>query len=313
MKVKTAFILPAILMLLSVTGCIQKKESPLEGENPVQTEDSFPLEGQIIFQSNIDGDNEIYMLGPGGVEKLTDNDWEDRFPTWAPGGGRIAYYANPDGNDDIFILDTTTLVITPVTRSKDNESDPAWYPDGQSLAFVKESQKFLRSTGALYRIELDSGKTQRIIPRFNQTHGIPDVSPTSPQIVFTGKRMMGWDVAIFDWETHDVSFLEDKGKSCRARFSPDGQRLAYVSSTADGKGDIWTMNPDGSGKKRITFRDSTYDYFPSWSPDGRFIVFNSSTEHNHEADWRLMVIEVGTGTLYHLYDSPGNDTFPDWN
>ena len=313
MKVKIAFLLPVVLILISGTDCAPKQEAPVNEENRVQTEDSFPLEGYIVFQSNIDGDNEIYMLGPDGVEKLTDNDWEDRFPTWAPGGERIAYYANPDGNDDIFILDTTTQVITPVIRSKDNESDPAWYPDGLSLAFVKESKKFLRSTGALHKIELESGRTHRIITRFNQTHGIPDVSPTTPLIVFTGKRMMGWDVAVFNWETNEVNFLEDEGKSCRARFSQDGRKLAYVSSTADGKGDIWTMNPDGSGKKRITYRDSTYDYFPSWSPDGRFIVFNSSTEHDHEADWKLMVIEVETGTLYHLYDSPGNDIFPDWN
>ena len=309
---RTPFLL-CLLLIILCTACGKAKDSTTNSSDAAASADAFPLEGRIVFQSNRDGDNELYLLSPDGIEKLTDNEWEDRFPTWAPGGGRIAYYANPDGNDDIFILDISTKAVTQVTRTKDNESDPTWYPDGESLAIAKESKKFLRSTGALYRLDIESGRTRRIIPRFNKTHGIPDVSPATPLIVFTGKRMMGWDVAVYNSETAEVKFLEDEGKSCRARFSPDGKRLAYVSSTADGKGDIWIMNPDGTGKTRITHRDETYDYFPSWSPDGRFIVFNSSTEHDHEADWQLWVVEVETGKLYRLYDSPGNDVFPDWN
>ena len=260
----------------------------------------------------MDGDNDIYLLSPKGLEKLTDNDFNDRFPLWSPDGTQIAYYADKEGNDDIFIMDINDQIPINITNSPDDETEPAWYPDGKSLAYTREEKKFLRKTGSLYRINIETKKIEKIIRRFNRTHGISNISPWQPLITFTGKRLRGWDVAVYNMKTYKLTFLEEKGESCRARFSKDGKRLVYVSSSADGKGDIWIMDPDGNHKKRLTDRDETYDYFPSWSPDGRYIVFNSSKQHDHEGDWQLWVVEVKTGNCTLLYDSPGNDIFPDW-
>ena len=61
-------------------------------------------------------------------------------------------------------------------------------------------------------------------------------------------------------------------------WSPDGRRLAYVHSTGRQLGpgtsgtEIWVMNADGSGKRRLT-RNSLWDGSPTWSPDGRSILF----------------------------------------
>jgi dipeptidyl aminopeptidase/acylaminoacyl peptidase len=208
---------------------------------------------------------------------------------------------NPDGSN-----------ITSITSSPADEKEPSWFPDGKSLAFTKEVKKFLRKGTAIYRKEIDSGKSKKIVPRYSKSHGIPHVSPASPHITFTGKRLFGWDVAVYDMKKNQVSFLVEGGKSCRARYSKDGTKLAYVSSEADGKGDIWTMDSFGRNKARLTKRDETYDYFPSWSPDGQYIVFNSSEQHDHNGDWKLFIIEVKTGRTHLLFDSPGNDVFPDW-
>ena len=61
-------------------------------------------------------------------------------------------------------------------------------------------------------------------------------------------------------------------------WSPDGRRLAYVHSTGRQLGpgtsgtEIWVMNADGSSKRRLT-RNSLWDGSPTWSPDGRSILF----------------------------------------
>ena len=72
------------------------------------------------------------------------------------------------------------------------------------------------------------------------------------------------------------------------------------------------MNPDGSGKSRLTKMDDTYEYFPSWSPDGNYIVFNSSQRIEHDSDWKLYIMKIKTQEIFFLFDSPGNDIFPDW-
>src|SRR3546814_8169324 len=55
------------------------------------------------------------------------------------------------------------------------------------------------------------------------------------------------------------------------RFSPDGQRIAFVSDRAGGD-NIWLMNRDGSDKRQISKEDFRLLNQPSWSPDGQFLV-----------------------------------------
>lgn len=312
MKIKI-IIVTLIVIFVFLNICSNSDES---GNQSVANKDLKPkhaFKGEIIFQSNFDGDNEIYLLTKQKLTKLTDNTWDDEYPVWSPDGNKIAFTANPQGNFNIFLMDPDGTDITPVTTSSSNEADPSWFPDGKSIAYTKEIKKLMRNEGALYRVDIDTKRTKKIIPKYSKINVIPHVSPTGPLITFTGKRMFGWEVAMYDMKKNKVTFLDEGGKSCRARFSPDGKKLAYVSSKADGKGDIWLMNPDGSKKTRLTKRDETYDYFPSWSSDGKYIVFNSSHKHDHNADWKLFIIEVKSQNITLLFDSPGNDNFPDWH
>jgi Tol biopolymer transport system component len=63
-------------------------------------------------------------------------------------------------------------------------------------------------------------------------------------------------------------------------WTPDG-RLVF-DSNANVKASIWIVNPDGSNPGALT-DSSTDDYAPEVSPDGRFIVFNSSRTGSPQA------------------------------
>ena len=86
--------------------------------------------GSIVFQSDLDGDNEIYVLTSAGLKKLTDNAWDDRYPRWSPDGKRIAFSANPAGNFDLFVMDADGQSPAAVTSFPEDELDVAWSPDG---------------------------------------------------------------------------------------------------------------------------------------------------------------------------------------
>ena len=49
-------------------------------------------------------------------------------------------------------------------------------------------------------------------------------------------------------------------------------RIAYSTR----RGDIWVMNADGTRRRRITHSGAGFDFDPSFSPDGRRIVFRTS-------------------------------------
>lgn len=292
--------------------CGNTENATQEKVAPASLAPEFALPGSIVFHSNMDGDNEIYVMEKNGITKLTDNTWNDEYPVWSPDGTRIAYTADQQGHYDIYVMKADGSQVTRLTTTDSQEKEPAWFPDGNSIAYSREIKKFIRKQLTLWRVDVQTKRTERIIPGYDRGHTIPDISPQGRLLTFTGKRTFGWDAAVYDMQKRKVQFLDEGGKSCRARFSSDGKKLAYVSSKADGKGDIWVMDPDGTGKKRLTERNETYDYFPSWSPDGRFVVFNSSRQHDHNGDWALYTIEVRTGEVRLLFDSPGNDVFPDW-
>jgi Tol biopolymer transport system component len=307
-------VLSICLMVLFLSTCSQgeKKSVPAAGSEE-NLKARIPFKGRIIFQSNMDGDNEIYLLTQDSLQKLTDNDTDDLFPVWSPSGDRIAFSSNRGGKYDIYTMTPDGSNQQALINTDADEKEPAWFPDGESLVFTRETKKLLRRKGALFQYNLRTRKTTRIIPDFSNAHGIAHISPSGTMLTFTGKRTMGWDAAVFDLELNKVTFLAEGGKSCRGRFSHDGKNLAFVSSQADGKGDIWMMAPEGGDKTRLTIRDDTYDYFPSWSPEGDFILFNSSRQHDHDGDWQLYIFDRETRTATLLFDSPGSDIFPDWN
>jgi Tol biopolymer transport system component len=307
------------LLSLTLAFCSPEKDKS-NAPPPPQKSDlgllkaGFPIRGSIVFQSDMDGDNEIYLLTANETRKLTDNSWSDEYPRWSPDGTRIAFTANAKGNFDVYIMNADGSGLSQITSSLNNEGEPAWFPDGTALAFTEENKSLLGKEEGLRTIDLKTKNIRTLIPEFKRSHGLSDFSPAAPLMAFTGHRFIGWDVFILDIRDGRYRALTEGGKSCRARFSKDGRKLAYVSSRADGKGDVWSMNPDGSDDVRLTERNETYDYFPAWAPDGEHIVFCSSTQNSpKQGRWSLFLLKVGTRRVMPLFSSSARDLFPDWH
>lgn len=289
-------------------GAIQDSAgAPTQKAEPARWEAESPFEGTILFQSDADGDDEIYALTKDGIRKLTDNGWSDQYPRWSPDGTRIAFSANPKGNFGVFAMNPDGTGIEVLVDTPADETEPAWRPDGSGLAFTRGDEES-------WAIDFATRAESRLVPGFSRTHGILNFSPAAPLAAFTGKRTMGWDVFGVDLASGRVTPLTSGGKSCRPRFSPDGRTLAYVSHISDGWGDVWTMKPDGSAKTRVAGTDARADYFPSWSPDGKEIVFCSGTEHSpREGRWNLHILDVATRRVRPLFSGAERALFPDWH
>jgi Tol biopolymer transport system component len=63
-------------------------------------------------------------------------------------------------------------------------------------------------------------------------------------------------------------------------YSPDGMKIAFIS-THDGDPEIFVMNADGTGLRKLT-DNTAVDAAPSWSPDGGKIVFTSDRSGTFE-------------------------------
>ena len=142
----------------------RRKPSPPSGKR------RSPFEGTILFQSDADGDDEIYALTSDGVRKLTDNAWSDGYPRWSPDGARIAFAANPKGNFDVFAMNPDGTGIAALVDTPADETEPDWRPDGSGLAFTRGDEE-------AWAIDFATRAETRLVPDFSRTHGILDFSP----------------------------------------------------------------------------------------------------------------------------------------
>jgi TolB protein len=123
------------------------------------TDPSWSPDGtQIAFASDRDGSNgfDIYSMAPDGtnVKQLTTDAGNEAEPAWSPDGKRIAYTGNlvkafllcgfahtglaPDPvvvSPDIYVMESDGTESSRVTFTENN-IEPAWSPDGMSLAFI---------------------------------------------------------------------------------------------------------------------------------------------------------------------------------
>jgi TolB protein len=92
---------------------------------------------------------------------------------------------------------------------------------------------------------------------------------------------------------------------CRA--SSSGDRIAFVSSRA-GNPEIYVMNPDGSGARRLT-DDPGMDLAPAWAPDGTRIAFSS----NRGGSVDIYIMSADGGEPRRVTSAAGAETSPAWS
>jgi len=86
------------------------------------------------------------------------------------------------------------------------------------------------------------------------------------------------------------------------RWSPDGSKMVFTSNRS-GNYEIWSMNADGSDRRKLTSRPN-WDGLPRWSPDGTKIVF-VGVIHDKEGAQSLEIFSINSdgSNLRQLTDS----------
>lgn len=231
---------------------------------------------------------------------------------WGSTNGLIVFRSDRDGEPDLFTIDPATSATVKLTTSPGSgELQPAWSPEGERIVFVRRGAIVGRPD--LFVVTAAGGGRTRVtstpLPERN-----PSWSPNGTRLVYAARTAPGEPFRIFvvraDGSGREQLTFQEAGFDAAPVWSPDGTRIAFVSNRAGGFPELYLMNADGTGVKRLT-TNSLIDGNPSWSPDGTRLVFERCCE-NGTSD--LVTIDVTTRSEVNVTPSASSQEFdPSWS
>lgn len=122
------------------------------------------------------------------------------------------------------------------------------------------------------------GNNARRLTNNGSINALPAWSPNGRYIAYTSWKARNPDLYVLDRTTgRSRRVSKMRGLNTGAAWSPDGRKIAFSASRGKANMDIYTINADGSGLRRLTRAKSwVRNLSPCWSPDGKQITFVSN-------------------------------------
>ena len=244
-----------------------------------------------VFVMNADG---------SGNTQITHDAWQEGQPTWFKDGKKLAFLCNESGSSQVWEMNPDGSGRKQLTQYEGDIEGFSFSPDGKKLLFIAQV-KTVKSTADKH----------------------PDL-PKATGIIVTDLMYKHWDewvttaphpfVADFDGNaiSNVTDILEGEpyespmkpwGGIEQLAWSPSSDKVAYPCRKKPGlayaistNSDIYIYDLASKETKNITEENKGYDTNPQYSPDGKYIAWQSMERDGYEADLnRLFIMNLETG------------------
>ena len=253
---------------------------------------------------------------PFTLEQVMSNPFPDALVA-APTGGSVAWQMNARGARNIWVASPPDYRGHPVTTFTEDDGQDInqlrWTPDGRSVVFVRGGDFDMgreapnpRSNPegveqAIWVVSADGGSPRKLAEGHD-----PAISPKGDRVAFLNKGQIWW--VQLDSQGKPEQAVHARGTEQSLRWSPDGSKLAFVSSRGD-HSFIGVFDP---AAKSLAYLDPSVDQDsePAWSPDSRQIAFiRIPASHDPFAfgpriaaeAWSIRLADVASGAVHELW------------
>lgn len=259
-----------------------------------------PTVTERLYVMDADGGNVVQVTQVGRVYGFA----------WSPDGRKFAFTRNVGTLNwlpNIFLINADGTGETRLTTQPGQ--NPVWSPDGRKLAFSSVDDP---GNSEIFVINADGTDLTNITNNPAQDGGA-EWSPDGTKIAFLRDFAFSPEVFVMNADgTGQTRLTDDFRLDLSPVWSPDGSKLAFSREWAEGSapwtGNIWIINPDGSGAINLTDFTERAATAPAWSPSGNKIAFTGGDPDFHDI---YTINRDGTG-LFNVTNSATNESGPAW-
>ena len=132
---------------------------------------------------------------------------------------------------------------------------------------------------------------------------------SAPRIAFASHRDGNWEIYLTDVDgQHQTRLTRRQAQDRFPLWSPDRSQIAFGSQIGGDHWELWVMSVDGSNPRPLATQIVAKGH-RQWSHDGTRIVFAAKVD----GDAEIFSVEVASGRLTRLTNSPGDDADPSWS
>ncbi len=245
-----------------------------------------------------DGENHKY---------LTDGQYLALTPRFSPNSQEVIYMSYAGRSPRVFLRDLQTGREESLGTFEGISFAPRFTSDGNGILMSIAKDGVTN----LHAMDLRSRKMRKLTSG-GSIDTSPSPSPDGKRIVFNSDRGGSQQIYVMQADGSHVQRISfGDGRYGTPVWSPRGDWIAFTKM-AGGRFFIGVMKPDGSGERLLT--ESFLDEGPSWSPNGRVIVFNRQTPSRgaKEGTARLFSVDV-TGQNLREVLTPLDASDPAWS
>jgi Tol biopolymer transport system component len=249
-----------------------------------------------VWRVNLDGTS-IERVTPAGVEAYTPR----TASKWLVAAVKRGQHRQ------IELTDTATGKTTTVTDDATDHWNPSVSPDGRYVVYHKTTPG-----SPMPNVELWGTPPGTQLQLLRLAGAFPAFAPDGKRLALTGGGFGSVDVMNLDGSDRQTVYRAESRGLFSISWAHHGNRIAFSHGTvfqrAEGKVDLVTLRPDGSDVKQLT-ADNGNNGFPSFSPDGKQLVFRSGRGGSKN----LYVMNADGTEVRRLTEGKWTDTMGDWS